>query len=70
MLSIMLILIQQRFGHTNFEELNVNNSPVALANHNHDSSYSAINHNYNSSYAHSAINHNYNLMLLLAIIIL
>ena len=32
------------YGHTNFEELKVNNTNVALENHNHDSSYSALNH--------------------------
>ena len=37
------------YGHTNFKELNVQGTPVALQNHNHDSSYSALNHNHDIS---------------------
>ena len=34
------------YGHTNFEELNVQGQSVSLSNHNHDSNYAPINHNH------------------------
>ena len=37
------------YGHTNFEELKVNGTNVALQGHNHDSSYAALNHTHTLS---------------------